>query len=124
MQTSEQNSKESHSNVMKISTIEQFDSMLTLNDKVIVDFYAEWCKPCKKLSPIFNEYASNTDFHDIVFCSVDIDQNPDIAEQCEVLNLPTVLFYKTLENTDELVGFNQTSLAQLDTKIKKLLYEK
>lgn len=62
---------------------------------VLIDFYADWCEPCKLISPKLEEYA--TEYPDIVVLKVDIDENMDIANEYNVILMPTIIFIKNKE---------------------------
>ncbi|OGN61985.1 MAG: thioredoxin [Chlamydiae bacterium RIFCSPHIGHO2_12_FULL_49_11] len=70
---------------------------------VIVDFFADWCGPCRQLSPILeeisDEFSSRVDIY-----KVDVGQEADLARTFEVLSIPTVLFFKNGKKVDEFVG--------------------
>ena len=72
--------------------------------KVIIDFYADWCGPCKKVAPVFLDLSEN--FKDITFLKVNVDEAAEIAEGFEVTALPTFIFlnngniYKRIEGAD------------------------
>ena len=71
---------------------------------VLVDFWAEWCGPCKMLSPIIEEVASeNTD--NVKICKLDIDKAKHIAEKYGVMSIPTVMLFKSGEEVERAVGF-------------------
>lgn len=80
---------------LKVLNAEQFKEQLAQNDKLtLVDFYADWCAPCKILSPILEELAD--EYADrIDFVKVDADAEPELTAQYGVRGLPTVLI---LEN--------------------------
>lgn len=69
------------------------------NDLYIVDFYADWCGPCKMLAPILEEI----DFVDVL--KVNVDEHPDLAAKFGIMSIPTLLFFKDgLEKRKE-IGF-------------------
>ena len=97
--------------VIEITELSQFDNILLNNKIVIVDFYAEWCGPCKKLKPLFHELSIK--FPNIIFATVDIDNAQDIAEKCNISNLPTIMFYKEASNIEDIVGYCPDKLVQI-----------
>lgn len=70
---------------------------------VVVDFWAEWCGPCKNLSPIIDELAEQYNGK-ISFVKVDVDSNPGITTKFCVRNIPTILFIKNAIVEDKQVG--------------------
>ena len=71
---------------------------------VLVDFYADWCGPCKMLAPVLEEvseeYAGKVNFF-----NVDVDENPDLAMQYKIMNIPALVVLKKGEKVDTQVGF-------------------
>src|SRR5437868_7751391 len=78
--------------VHHIKSSEQLEEMLDKNDNVVVKFYAEWCGPCKQFNPIFEKVAK--EMSNVVFASVDGDDNRDIIKDYKVTGFPTVLYFK------------------------------
>lgn len=70
---------------------------------VVVDFFANWCGPCKMLAPIFEELGS--EMGNVNFVKVDVDQSPDIAMNYKVASIPTVIIFKDGEKVASNVGF-------------------
>lgn len=81
-----------------------FDDVITNAGKpAIVDFWAEWCGPCRMLTPIVHELSE--EFADkVVVAKVDVDSNPGISMKFGIRNIPTILFFKDGEVADKQVG--------------------
>ena len=81
-----------------------FEEVVLKSDKlVIVDFWAEWCGPCRMVAPIIEELASEYDGKAIIG-KVDVDENPDVAMKFNIRSIPTILILKDGEVVDKQVG--------------------
>jgi len=81
-----------------------FGEMIKSTDKmVLVDFWAEWCGPCKQLAPAL-EAASNDLQDKIVVFKINIDENPETPSRFSVRGIPTILFFKNGELVNRQVG--------------------
>ena len=69
----------------------------------IVDFYADWCGPCKMLSPVIDELSG--ELENVNFVKVDIDQSMDLAQKFKIVSVPTLKVFKNGEEVDTLMGF-------------------
>ena len=69
---------------------------------VIVDFYADWCGPCKIMKPHFEKAAEK--LKDIKFGKVDVDKNMDLAGRFHVMSIPTTIFFRDKEQVDRNTG--------------------
>ncbi|HPW67112.1 MAG TPA: thioredoxin [Salinivirgaceae bacterium] len=85
-------------------TESNFENEVLKSDKpVLVDFWAEWCGPCRTISPIIDEL--HTEFEGkAVLGKVDVDTAPSIAVKYGIRNIPTILFFKNGEVVDKQVG--------------------
>ena len=85
-------------------TDQNFDEIVLQSDKpVIVDFWAEWCGPCRMVGPIVEEIGN--DYTDkVVVGKLDVDSNPGVTARFGIRNIPTVLFFKNGEVADKQVG--------------------
>ena len=91
------------SNAIDISDA-NFDSEVLKSDKpVLIDFWAEWCGPCKVLGPVIDEVAE--DYSDRVkFVKLNIDNNPSNTQKFGIRGIPTLLLFKNGEKIDTSVG--------------------
>ena len=83
-------------------TKENFDSTIA-EGKVLVDFWADWCGPCRMLAPIIEELAEKYD-GEVKVCKVDVDAAPELAMRFGVMSIPTVIVFQDGEETDKRVG--------------------
>lgn len=81
-------------------TKENFESEVLKSEvPVLVDFFAQWCGPCKMLMPIVEEVAK-----DFKVCKIDIDENQELAVQYRVMSVPTLIVFKNGEVTAKNIG--------------------
>lgn len=81
-----------------------FDELVLKSDKpVLVDFWAEWCGPCRMVGPIVEELSKDYDGKAIIG-KVNVDNNPNISTNFGIRNIPTLLIFKNGEVVDKQVG--------------------
>lgn len=99
--------------VLKI-TENNFEEEVVQSDKtVLLDFYADWCGPCKMQSPIIDEIANSRD--DIKVGKINVDENQNLASKYHVMSIPTLLIMKNGEILEQFVGL--TAKDQIEEKI-------
>lgn len=82
---------------------------------ILVDFWAEWCGPCKMIAPVLEELATEYDGK-LQIGKLDVDNNPDTAMAYGVMSIPTLLLFKDGQPVDRIVGFQQK--AQLKRRLE------
>lgn len=99
--------------VQKLKTPDFESKVLNDNGTVLVDFYADWCGPCKMMAPIIDEIADECP--DIGVFKVNVNENPDLATKYGVVSIPTLITFKAGKETAKLVGYKpkQDILAHL-----------
>jgi len=96
-----------------------FEEEVLKSDKpAIIDFWAEWCGPCRMVGPIIEEMAKDYEGKAIIG-KVDVDSNPGITSRYSIRNIPTILFIKGGEVVDKQVGAVPKSV--LVGKLEKIL---
>jgi thioredoxin 1 len=94
---------QSTANVKRIGQ-DQFEAEVVMaGTPVLVDFYATWCGPCKRLAPMVEELAGQFSGR-IKFVKVDVDASPDLARRFQIEGIPTLLFFRNGQVADRLVG--------------------
>jgi len=81
-------------------TKENFEEVITNNDTVVVDYWADWCGPCKSFGPIFEKVSE--DFPDAVFAKVDTENEQEIASMFQIRSIPTLMIFR-----EKVVVFSQ-----------------
>ena len=80
-----------------------FDEVVNAAEKpILVDFWAEWCGPCKMIAPILEEIASEN--KNIVIAKMNTDENPNTSSAHGIMSIPTMMIFKNGELVDRLVG--------------------
>lgn len=100
-------------------TKENFEEVITGNDMVIVDYWADWCGPCKSFGPIFEKVSE--DFPDAVFAKVDTQNQQEIASWFQIRSIPTLMIFR-----EKVIVFSQAgalpegALREVVTKVGEL----
>jgi thioredoxin 1 len=101
------------SGVTTTLTVDSFDTAISsAAEPMIVDFWAEWCGPCKMIAPVLDEIATEN-AGKITIGKVNADENPDLARRFEVMSIPTLIVFKDGEPVKRLIGAkNKASLLE------------
>jgi len=101
-----------------IVTDENYRELLNGDLPVVLDFWAEWCGPCRMVGPIIDELAATYEGR-VVIGKVDVDSNDEIVSMYGIRNIPTILFFKGGQIVDKQVG--ATTRDHFTAKIDNLL---
>ena len=82
-------------------SLQEFNNLVN-DDFVLVDFYANWCGPCKMLSPVLEELENS---RGVKVVKVDVDKNEEVARTYGVMSIPTLIMFKNSELVDKKVGY-------------------
>lgn len=97
-------------------TRENFEEeVLKADRKVLVDFYADWCGPCKMLAPIVEEVAS--EHEDLKVVRINIDNEESIAMDYQIMSIPTLVLIKDGKEVDRVIGYVQKKV--IETMIER-----
>jgi thioredoxin 1 len=81
--------------VHKVANAAEFDALLASNTHVVVDFYADWCPPCRAIAPVFSELADkHASTGHLAFAKVNVDHVQNVASRYSVSAMPTFLFFR------------------------------
>ena len=104
---------------MKQISDSQFETeVLKANGLVLVDFWAEWCGPCRAIAPSVDELAEEYEGK-VIIGKYNVDDDADLSAEYSIRNIPTLLFFKEGKLVDKHVG--SASKGDLEAKIKALL---
>jgi len=99
-------------------TDENIKEFINSGKPVIIDFWAEWCGPCRMVGPVVEELAKEYDGK-VIVGKMDVDNNVDTPNEYGIRNIPTILFFKDGQLVDKQVGATQKSA--LVAKVEALL---
>ncbi len=99
-----------------IQTVKEFDEMIETQPAIMVDFFAEWCGPCKMIAPILEEIAKEITGVEIV--KVDVDFLPEVSQRFDVMSIPTLCTFKDGHLVEKVTGFH--AKPQIEKMISKL----
>lgn len=89
--------------VLKVSNENYKEEVLDSEKTVLVDFYADWCGPCKMMAPVVEEISEELQ-DKVKVCKINVDENQDLAMQYGIMSIPTLVFIKNGKLEKTLVG--------------------
>lgn len=101
------NEEESRMEIMKVTSANFEEEVLNSDKTVLIDFYADWCGPCKAYSPIVEAVANENE--DIKVVKIDVDNAQDIAYKYQVMSIPTTVIIKNGQEVNRAVGMMSKS---------------
>lgn len=102
-------------------TSDNFESTITNNEIVIVDYWADWCGPCKSFGPTFEKVSEQAEFSDVVFAKVNTEEQQELAAHFQIRSIPTLMVFR-----EQVVLFanpgalNESQLLELIGQIKEV----
>ncbi|KAI5679099.1 hypothetical protein M9H77_10049 [Catharanthus roseus] len=93
---------------------DHLDNSTNTNKLMVVDFFASWCGPCRKMEPIFNELAER--YTDIEFIRINVDELKDVAREFGIESMPTFIMLRSGKEIDKVVGANRNKLEKMIEK--------
>lgn len=94
--------------MIQIENKEHLEQILSENSAVVMDFYADWCGPCKQLLPILEQVSKEQ--KDVVFCKINVDQNEELSRAYGVRSIPTLKYVKNNEIVKTTLGVQPVKL--------------
>jgi thioredoxin 1 len=86
-----------------IVTESNLEEIKASDKTVLLDFYADWCVPCKRLGPVLEDISEENP--DIIVGKINVEDEPDIAEEFGIMSVPTLIVLKYGDEADKVVGF-------------------
>ena len=116
--------------IKHVNSVEEFNNLLASTQYVIVDFYAEWCGPCKMIAPKYVELAEELSVPNyFAFAKIDVDKVQAVAKEHGITAMPTFIFFKDgqrvrVNDQLKIEGANPVRLRDAATKLGRLATEK
>ena len=92
--------------ILEVNDNEFEEKVLKSTNPVLCDFWAEWCGPCKQITPILEELSKEFD-NKITIAKINIDNNPEIPSQYNIMSIPTLLLFKEGKLVSNQVGLQE-----------------
>ncbi len=99
--------------MVKIINADEFKTEISKDTPTVVDFFADWCGPCRMMAPVFEELSKEM-AGKVNFVKVDTEADPEIAQDYEIRGIPTLIIFKKGEEITRLVGFRDKQRLKAD----------
>ncbi|XP_026209054.1 thioredoxin-like [Anabas testudineus] len=106
--------------VRQVKSLAEFNAALSEagNKLVVVDFTATWCGPCRVIGPKFAKLSEASEYNNVVFLKVDVDEAADVSSSCGISCMPTFHFYKNGKKIAEFSGADENKLKEKLNQLK------
>lgn len=94
--------------MQSVTSVSEFDNLLSKNKYVFVDFYADWCGPCKMIAPVIQNLSVAKPH--ILFLKVNVEEAPELCSKFSISAMPTFLAFIDKEKVAEIVGANKSQI--------------
>lgn len=99
-------------------TDETFDQTIKAHPAVVIDFWSQWCTPCRLIAPIIEELAKDYAGR-VVFGKLNTDENREVPAKYKIMSIPNLLFFKNGKLVDQVIG--AVPRKQIEAKLKKIV---
>lgn len=93
------------------ATVDNFDELVKNNGLCLVDFWANWCGPCKMLAPVIEQYVATDD--SLLVLKIDVDKEDALARRFGIMSIPTLILFKNGEEVAKDVGYKNLQQLQM-----------
>ncbi len=100
--------------IIYVKTVDELNNLINNSKSLVLDFYADWCGPCKRLGQFLESVKDREEYKDIVFVKLDVDIE-EFAQTCQkykVSGIPHVVFFKNSEPVKTIVGFSEANVTE------------
>lgn len=91
------------SNILNVNKNDELDKVIQANKYVVLDFYADWCGPCKALAPVIQDVSK--ELADVTFIKIDVDQAEELKQMFKISSIPTLVYFKDGQEVNKTFGF-------------------
>ena len=105
--------------IYELSTLDEFNAAIKL-PKLIIDFYAPWCGPCKNIAPFLSKLSDTEENKGIRFFKVNIDDLVEIAEKCNIKSMPTFMAFSNNKAISQMTGANPDNLIKFIEALRNM----